>query len=1275
MIDLKQFNGIMDTDSPNENIGKGAVKMARNIRYRGDKGNLQIQNLEGNTIIPNNLPAGTNECIGAFYDELKGRIIYCNYNSNNHHQIYILSLDDLSITPLVISGTGTDGDILGFTLDGKIYNMKMLYGDSTQGDTIYFLNSQGEPCQINIERTEAGTIGTLKRDFLEVIKYPATRPPYVIYGDDNTVTVNTLRKKLFKFKIRYIDFSKEKSVTSMQSELPLPVNAQDTDIDKDPTKNCKISIVYETGDANIEKIEILGAVNEGNQYGDYFLIQTIDKAELSLGNNDIATFEFYNNQAYTTIDPTESVQLFDLVPLEANAMEFLNGNVAIYGGITEGYDLIPITATTTSYPLSAKDTQLPYIFVGSQSGDSAFGSEDIHIVLIGSIAIGYTLTFTTTNETITFVATVATTANVITGLAAAATTAGFTVVSSDANNLVINKTGESLQLLTRVTPILSPTNSFAYNWNDKEAYGIVYFDKAGRTNGVITKETLSFQTVNYTETSTIPNIPELSLSIDTRPPDWAYYFSIVKTKSLAKLKFLYWITDSTYKATDTNDLQVAYIGIENLNTFIANNPNSKHLAYDFSSGDRLRFIKLLSGTTYAGTVYTDKDFEILGQSLSPTINGIKRTGQFLKIALPTTSTSFDFGSFDFANYQVEIYTPAQSVANSLNKYYEFGERYTIGNPTLATCYHQGMTQNQTSNLSQPATFTFNKGDFYYRERNINVGAEYKYQILPYEQGIGRTTQYLGFISETYADANITAQSSPSSSLAGFDITTNTDRAILNVTSGTYTFRMKGSITISLNDFGENFQFYLEDSNLNVTQLVPDGPITQGPHTFEFDVTFQLVGPVRLFIFAYSDGDFHNSKTYSQSDIKITRELPFVAKIIDANYSDYFPSAVNSLGRPFIEQPEAARTYNPVLLRWGLPDILNTNINQVSRFTVLNFDEIDLTKGDIEVLSVQNRMLNIVQKRGCGWLGIYSKIIQDTAGKNTLITTDQIITQNTIRYLDGAYGIGNQKGSFVKSKNGYYFTDPIRGYQIRRAADGLIPLNELYKGAYFIRDILTNYASPYLRVNGAESKILGYYDYLEEQYVVLCQEGTYNGDSIPNNMFAFSEDRNAYNCFFDYVPEWMICAQEVTYTWKNGQVYKHDNTTDYGKFFGVQTYPSVTLVFNDKVALKKTFDALSYQSSQKWVADTNGDITTSHNNQQTGLPQISSFIADDVDIDEGINYVALNRDANSMADAREALLEGDFLKGNFAQIKLTYKGSLFTFMYLPYLKYDLSPRNL
>ena len=1277
MIQVKRFAGILNKDDKESDLLSVQHRSARNIRFTGGASGLTAENIKGNVIVSNSLPSGTNECIGRFFDDIKNRIFYFNYNSNLNHGIYILDVATEAITALLVCGTNTDEDILNFTLDEPVFAVKMLYGDTDQGDTLYFNNCQKEPCQINIEKTLAGTYGTMKRAFLEVVKYPANRPPLVAYGDDGTVTVNSLRKKLFKFKTRAVYFSREKSVTSEQSEVPLPLDAQLTTVDQNPQKNCKISIVYETLDADVESIEILGAVSEGNQFSDFFLIQTINKADNGLNDNDIAIFDFYNNQAYLDIDPEDSIQLFDLVPLEANALEMLNGNVPIYGGITEGFDLIEIDGDTTSGSISKRNLQLPFVFTASQSGKSAFGTGDIHIVFCGdpvtNVTSGqqYTFSVYTTNDTISYTLNVPIN-NVITGLLAAATLLGYTTVFVDSQNLVINKTGESLQR-TNVNTVLTDTvYTPCYNWNDRENYGIVYFDKADRTNGVITNLDLPYQTVNYTETGGIPNLPQLTMQINSRPPDWAYSFSPVRTKSLAKQRFLYWLSDSTYK-----DKDYAYIGIQNLTTFIENNPSSNFLQYDFSAGDRIRFIKVLSGSV--NTVYTNNDFEILSANVNPIINGVQRTGRFIKIALPTTSGTFDFGTSAFFNYEIEIYTPAQSVSNDLNKYYEFGERYTIGNPGTSTRYHQGMTQNQTPNLSQPALFVFNKGDNYFRYRQINAGAEYNYTIPDYEQGIARTTMGVNFQNQTYVDPNITPGSSPNQNLVGFDLATNTDRAILNVTSGgPYQFRMVGSIIVNFNDFGEFFTYYLQDSAGNITYLVSPQYITQGPHTFNFDVTFQLNSNTRLFIFAYSQGNFRNSKTYTTTNIKITRQLPYTVPVIDANYSDYFASQVNSNGRPYVEEPAARRAYNPILLRWGKANILNSNLNEVSRFTALNFDEIDDAKGDIEVLSVENRRLDVLQRRACGWYGIYSKVIQDNEGTNTLVTTDVIINKNNIQYLNGNFGVANQKWSFTKAKIGYFFTDPIRGYQIRRSLDGLTPLNEIYKGRFLIRDLITPYAKDYVRANGSPSKIIGYFDYFEEQYLVILQGGTYNGNVILPESFAFNEIRKGYTGFFDiYKAEWIVCAGDKTFMWKSGQIYAQDaeGSNEWCRFFGENFYPSVTLVFNDKDAIKKVYNALAYQSNQYWVSPVNGDILTSQPNQQTGLPQISQLKQVDFTIQENIRYASFLRDANSMQDRRLALVDGDYLVGNWLQVKLVYQGNNFSYLYLPYINWQPSPRNM
>lgn len=1271
---IKQFSGILNSDDSNEVIGATHHKMAKNMRFRGNGANMRGESVVGTNPITNSyLPSGTNQCIGGWVDNLKQRIFWFNYNSSGNHGIYQYDIPTTTISRIVVVGYNTDGDILGFTLDGAIYNVKMLYGDDTQGDTLYFNNSQKQPCEINIDRALSGGYGTIKRSYINVIKAPPIMPPYLTYENDSSITVNNLRKKLFKFKVRYVYSNKEKSVWSSQGELPLPTNYADTAIDKDPTKNCRITLVVPTGEGDVDKIEIAFATSNGNTYGDYLLAHVIDKSASSLSDNDITIYRFYNDQAYVPIDVVESIQTQDLVPLEANALEFLNGNVPVYGGILEGYDPITVTGTTTSTNTPEYTTQPPFIFVSNQSGDSGFGTGNIHTILAGVVAVGDTFNIYTTNETITFVSAGTTTAAVITGLAAAATTAGFTVVSSDTENLVIIKTGESLQRTYAAPVLLSVTDSFAYDWNSRYNFAITYFDGEGRTIGAQTTDNYAVQTANYTETTGTPNIPKLQLSITNRPPLEAKYFQITRSKNLSKQKTFYWVSDRTFK-----DTEYAYIGIENLNTYIKDNPSSSFLAYDFSANDRIRFVKVLSGSV--NTIYTNQDFDIQSQVFNPNINGTVQEGQFLKIALPTTSSTFDFGTSDFYNYLINLYTPAQSNAEGLDLYYEFGERYTIGDAGLSTRYHQGMLQNQTSNLSQAATFEFTKGDDYLRHRTINTGAEYLYTFQTGEIGQGRETLGCNYTSSTYTDANITTGNSPLQDLVGFTIGTNTTRPILTIGTGTFTFRLKGTIKVTFNDFAELFSFYFANNLDERTYIAnsvgyPAGSVQVIP----FDITLTLTTGQRLFVFGYSEGDYTNSKQYITSEMTITRQLPFSTSIIDQNFSDFFQSAVNSnatAGRSYIVDANAQQVFNPTLVRWGLAYQPNTNINQTNRFRELNFDEIDRAKGSIQRFKVRDRILRVFQERACANMGIYAKFLQDSGNTNILTTTDEIITKNNVQYYEGAWGIGTNPTSLVSAKNADYFCDPIRGYQLRLAGNGLTPISSLYHGAYYIGNLITPYNNNLvLRADGSVSKILGYFDTYENQYVTVLQGGTLGSQTLEPQTFSFNEDRNAYCSFYDFHPDWIVCSEDTTYSWKNGLFYIHDNEEKWANFYNTQYYPSITLAFNDKIALKKSFLAIAYQANQIWESPDMGDIVTSQPNPQTNLPQVSKVKNFNFEIQEGGFYSNFMKDMNSRQNSLDAWHNGDELKGVWVQVRLQYTGSDFSYIYLPYVTYNLSGRNL
>lgn len=1254
MIQVKQFNGIMNLDDSEELIPQGQHIRANNIVFPGNNQRLRPENVLGTTFIPNLLlPAGANEYIGGIYDQVRGRIIWANHNSNSNHAFYIYTPSTNTVQRLIQCGVNTNGDVLNFNLTQHLVNFNIIYGDSTQGDILYFLNCQKEPCKININRALASGYGVVERGFLEVIKAPPQVPPQVVYEDDTMVTVNNLRKRLFKFKYRYVYDDKDKSVWSAQSEIPLPYQPFSRTVDTDPTKNAVIPIVFQTGDRNVVKIEIAAAVSLGAVFSDFFSVTVLDKSVSNIASNEISTFKFYNNKAYNYVDVEESILEQDSVPQNANAQETLNGNVLFYGGITEGYPNVTNfsngtnTTNVTNSLIDATRTNTFYTLFAIQGTHTAFGSGNIHIVFRGLVTQNDVYSIFTTNFAITYTALLGDTASsVIAGLQTSATGQGFTIINTGANDLIVVKINEQL-IKTQTVPSpgasIAQSSEYVYDWWSGVSFGEVYFDKDGRTNGTVYPADFSAQTLGYSEISGVVQIPQVTINIWHRPPLFATYYHLVRTKNTAKSNIVQWVSDRTFKdsASSTTENTYAYISIESLNTFVKNNPGSP-LGYSFSANDRIRFIKRFNGDGSTANLYANKDFEIVASLSNPKINGVDYIGQFIKIVLPVTDATFDFGTTAFFNFFIEIYTPAQSVANGLDVYYEFSERFEIIDPGTDTAYHQGQDQNQSADLSQSAIFFLTKGDYYFRTRTINTGVEIIYQI---EGGGGADTDAgqitLGCdpISVSYNNPNILTGSSPYNNLAGFNIASDNSRWIIKIVTGTFIFRIIGTITITFPDdrSDDNYSFQLSTNTSQATVLVPTFDSSKaGTYTFSVDTTFTLTSGERIFIFGLSGPNFDHTRSFTSTNLTVTSQQSFTQGVIDPHFSDYYASSVNSNGRPWVFDADADTTYFSVLTRWGGQYESDTNINRSNRFYPQNFDTVDRERGDILRFKTRDRICRIFQKRGCGQVGVYTKFIQDSGGTNTLTTTDEIITSNNVQYYAGEYGLGDHPESLVSSKIADYFWDNIRGYHCRLSNDGIIPISELYKGQYTLRGYATLFNQTWSRGNGL-SKILGCYDYLNEECISIFQDGTNGVEFLAARSFSFNEKRNGYSSFFDYQPDGMICAEDVLYHFKDGALWVQNNGSRC-RFYGQQFNAYIDVVFNDRLIEKKTWESITEIANKIWYCP----IIYTNAESYPGQRQESNLIETDFTVLESNPTAPFFRDVNSV----DGLINGDTLKGNY-----------------------------
>jgi hypothetical protein len=1211
MIDAKRFSGVLNTDDKPENVAGPQHIDAKNIRFYGGPSGLTAENIKGNYLINNaELPAGSNECIGSFFDSVNQRIIWFNYNSNGDNGIYQLDLQTEVVSKIFLCGTDSATDILNFSPDHPVHSSSLVYRTPGDGDLLYWTDGYNRPKYLNLDTVSS--LAPFTEDMINAAKNAPLNPPLAQYASNSTVNVNNLRRKLFRACYRWVYKNGEKSTFSPISKMPLPTIGYDPNQVNDPNIDNYVSITVKGGGDDFEAIEIAGQFNISNTWGDFFLIDSLNSAEYNISPNAVYNYSFYNDGAYTAIDPQDTDLYFSWLPNKANTLELLNGNVIIYGGITDGYNQIPrsdINVTVTSGVGNPNVPTISYAYAGANVFNVLIGA-NIPVVppfvtfniqfnyVSGSFGdvspkiVNYTTTFGQSQNSVANAIALALTGNNITGQ-----NLGSGLIRVNTTGSLPGSSITNVQVSASLAG--SPISEASWKWSCPGRLGLVYFDERGKTNGVISyvSENLldttdfAFNTPDFSVNSNVPQVPVVSASIDHTPPTWATSYQWVRA-NLLPTSFLYWIT-CDYQ-TDTDYL---YFCIQNL--VEQGTKNSGFVpSYEFTEGDRIRVIAQYTSGNYI-PYNVQLDMEVLGtvnnrtMNSGPTVANSATNGLFIKTYKPTTLPS--------AAYQqqmlVEIYTPRQTQSNETQFFYEWGEKYDIYT-LMGSRYHRGQVDDQTA--SQPATFEWFDGDVYYFNRKVYTAA------------------------------------SPSAS---------------------------------------------------------------------------------------------SSLVY----------------VMDANQNDYFPSALNSNGRTWVIDALAREEYNAVMVRWGGKYQDGTSINQLPIFKPNDFDMVDRSKGDIRRFKSRDRILRVFQDRGTGQYGVYMRFISNNQGQQELVTTNEIITTNNIQYYQGVYGVSGYPTNLVSTQNADYFVDVVTGRAIRLGGNGLTDLGLAYKGQFFLSQLVLPYNKSITRAGGFTSKVMGFFNYFDNQYNVLLQgsvseliiesqsplelastyelylngtpktgdvvniqltdslsttqtysytvlsgdtvediivglvadinggvdfvatviagspyshlevvsayplitvEGNaiiaYNttGDVTPYN-FSFNETRNGFCSFYDFHPEWATGANDMVYTWKDGEIWKHDDPT-YCNFYGDQFGASLTTVFNSNLLIKKSWHSINEIASGVWA------VPSMYTNVKTygNTSQESNLVDAEFTILEGNPSSAIKRDANSQGGK----INGDFMKGNYLVAK-------------------------
>ena len=211
------------------------------------------------------------------------------------------------------------------------------------------------------------------------------------------------------------------------------------------------------------------------------------------------------------------------------------------------------------------------------------------------------------------------------------------------------------------------------------------------------------------------------------------------------------------------------------------------------------------------------------------------------------------------------------------------------------------------------------------------------------------------------------------------------------------------------------------------------------------------------------------------------------------------------------------------------------------------------------------------------------------GNANLTSTNNVLGQTTP--FVGEFGISQNPESFAASGYRAYFSDKARGVVLRLSRDGLTPISSKGMVDYF-RDNLAN-----------ADEIHGSYDVTKNLYnLTFKSDPSYTKRANVEDTVSFGEQIGGWTSRKSFIPESGVSLNNIYYTFKDGQIYSHDNPVR-NTFYGSFTSSRIKVLLNDFPGTIKSFKTINYEGTQGRIltdtTDTDGLLSQNHPTQTKG----------------------------------------------------------------------------
>jgi hypothetical protein len=681
--------------------------------------------------------------IGSSFDEENQRFVTFYYSSLGNHKIECCYADTGVVYTVLESA-----DVIG----GLNFTKEPIHSSAIIGNLLSWVDgTNNQPRRINIESGIKAYQGFFQTDaqpyslplnFSEItlIKRPPTFSPNISKKIDNSFSGNFIANQSFEFAYQYVYYDGEVSVVGAYS--------QSTRLNFISELFNYVQVLMDLSEIipnTVKIVNLIARIQDGTNPGglDAFIVKQWNKERSSdaaainshnepniFGQRTPLPFNFYNNSLGEKIATDDTLRPFDNVPIYSKTMEIAKYRQFLANN-TEGYDTPLTTSLSGQFTTIAINTTPQSVPLYGFSAYNAFtiplpGYFAYYIYTSINNQTGYFLISTSEYSSASGVPNpIPTAPTSVAGSNLIYIGSQISELLARANQYLVAQYGayaggcnvSNLSLWTPSTTSLTGqliSNSNIFPQRSQYKIGIVFYDYAMRKCGVVESPSLlstKYRNFNYGgswENSGIVYYNPangLSWSVNNTNavneiPDWAYYYSVVRTLNLRTRFFVQGISDvgqTKYAEKDPNGVYVF------TNTIYSTNTVGIAISTRFLVQSNL------------GYVYSEGDYCILTTNVS-----IPAGQQSLFWELPVIGQQGEYvilkpqniGNLSTANaFIYELYTPY--VVSDEEPYYEVGEIYAVNNPGQSNREY-----SVTTNTLLPDTYLIN--------RNITGGTNSSY---------------------------------------------------------------------------------------------------------------------------------------------------------------------------------------------------------------------------------------------------------------------------------------------------------------------------------------------------------------------------------------------------------------------------------------------------------------------------------------------------------------------------------------------------------------------